>query len=111
VDPGSPRGLAEKFATAWSQGDVAGMYLLLTPQSQGTYPVAAFQEAYDAFERETTLERLEATVANVEGGATTIAVRVLTGYFGALEYTISVNLIQTGTEWRVEWNLPRFTRS
>lgn len=104
VDPGSPRGVAETFTAAWSQGDIAGMYLLLTPQSQGTYPVAAFQEAYDAFERETTFEQLEATVASVDGNTATIAVQVSTGYFGDLEYTTRVNLIQTGTDWRVAWD-------
>jgi penicillin-binding protein 2 len=95
--------VAETFTAAWSKGDVAGMYLLLTPQSQSTYPLAAFQEAYDAFERETTLEQLEATVASVDGGAATVAVRVSTGYFGDMEYTTRVNLVQTGSEWRVAW--------
>ncbi len=103
ADPGSPEGVAESFAAAWAEGDVAGMYLLLTPQSQGTYPLAAFQEAYDAFERETTLERLEATVASIDGSAATLSVRVSTGYFGDLEYTTRVNLTQTGTEWKVAW--------
>ena len=45
ADPGSPRGAAEAFATTWTNGDIAGLYLLLNAQSQSTYPVAAFQEA------------------------------------------------------------------
>ncbi|MEX1103358.1 MAG: NTF2-like N-terminal transpeptidase domain-containing protein, partial [Dehalococcoidia bacterium] len=103
ADPGSPRGVAEEFAKTWTRGDVAGLYLLLSTQSQGTYPVAAFQDSYDTFARETTLEGLEATVTSIDGGAATLTVRMSTGYFGDLEYTTRINLAQTGTEWRVLW--------
>jgi penicillin-binding protein 2 len=103
ADPGSPRGVAEAFATTWTNGDIAGLYLLLNAQSQSTYPVAAFQEAYGTFARETTLESLEATVESIDGAAAMLAVRMSTGYFGELEHTTRINLTQTGTDWRVEW--------
>ncbi len=103
AEPGSPRAAVDAYAAAWTSGDIAAMYLLLTPQSQATYPVAAFKEAYDSFEKETTLDRLEAAVAGIDTTTATIAVRLVTAYFGNLEYTTSINLARTGAEWRVDW--------
>ncbi|HEX6031652.1 MAG TPA: NTF2-like N-terminal transpeptidase domain-containing protein, partial [Tepidiformaceae bacterium] len=103
ADPSTPNGAAEAFAAAWTRSDIAALYLLLTPQAQASYPVSAFQEAYANFEREATLDRLEASVAKVEGSTATVAVRAFTAYFADLEYTIAINLVQTGSEWRVAW--------
>lgn len=103
AEPGSPRAAAEAFAAAWTRDDMAALYLLLTPQSQATYPVAAFQAAYSSFETESTLDGLEATVTSTGVNTATIAVRAFTAYFGDLEYTIALDLIGTGKDWQVTW--------
>lgn len=100
---GTARATAEQFAAAWSRDDTDALYLLLDPAVQQRYPLTDFTSAYQGFEDETTLTSLAASVASVDGGSARLAVHATTAYFGDLEYTISLNLVQVAGRWLVAW--------
>lgn len=102
-EAGSPAAAAAAFAQAWSAEDTNELYLLLSPGAQRAYPSELVAGAYRRFSSELTLVSLAATVQSAEAGRATLAVRATTAYFGDLEYTTTLNLIQTAAGWTVDW--------
>ena len=100
----SPRTTAEAFARAWSDGDIDALHRLLSRESQVRYPPSEFAAEYLDFETETTARTLEASVASVEGSAARLTVHLDTGYFGAFDYTTTLNLVREGERWAVSWD-------
>lgn len=107
IDPGagtSPRGAAEAFARAWSAGDIDALHRLLSREAQVRYPPAEFAAEYRDFETEVTARTLDASVASLEGSTARLAVHLETGYFGAFDYTTTLNLVREGDRWTVSWD-------
>ncbi len=100
----TPAMAAEAFARAWSNGDMAAAYPLVSPAAQQAFPLAAFLDAYAAFEREAAARSVTARAASANETSATLTVRMSTAYFGPLEYTTTLNLVQTGKEYFVAWD-------
>ncbi len=101
---GSPGDTAEKFAAAWVKGDSRALYDLLSPASQGEHSYSALSKLYQSFEDETTETDLAVHVDSVDGGRATLAVRLDTAYFGTMEYTTTLNLVDTPDGARASWS-------
>ena len=101
---GSPGATAAEYATAWSQGDVNALYLLLSQDAQRANPPELFTAVFSHFATELTLVSLAATVESAEAGRARLAVRASTAYFGDLEYTTTLNLSSAPGGWVVDWH-------
>ncbi|MCC7363313.1 MAG: hypothetical protein IT303_02990 [Dehalococcoidia bacterium] len=101
---GSPRATADEWATAWTAGNTNALYQLLEPATQAVVPSAAFLDDYSSFEIEFTLRSLTATVLTAQDGRAELAVKATTAYFGQMEYTIALNLVETPGRWLVAWD-------
>lgn len=104
--PGSAAATAQDWATAWAADDIDALYQLLSPASRQAVPLSAFQDHYAFFASELTLSSLTATVTTADEGIAELAVRASTGYFGDLEYSTSLNLVEIDDEerWLVDWS-------
>lgn len=100
----TPRSVAEAFAGAWMAGNTSGMFELLDFESQRTFPLVTFADIYDSFATELTLASLQAGVDTVDNAHASLAVRATTGYFGILEYSVSLNLVESNDGPRVRWD-------
>ncbi|HEY4669513.1 MAG TPA: penicillin-binding transpeptidase domain-containing protein [Tepidiformaceae bacterium] len=100
----TPRSVAEAFAGAWMAGNTSGMFELLDFESQRTYPLVTFADIYRSFATELTLASLQASVDGVDNAHASLAVRVATGYFGVLEYSVSLNLVDSPEGPRLRWD-------
>jgi penicillin-binding protein 2 len=101
---GSARAVAEQFAGRWSDGDFDGLYLLVAPEAQQTYPLTAFTGVYRQFTTEMTQSRLDVQVAETAGQVAKLAVHLETAYFGTLEYSTTLNLTRVAGRWMVNWD-------
>ncbi len=103
-EPGSPESVAREWAAKWSADDPAGLYALLSPESQRALPLDKFTAAYDAFSRETTQTAVAVTVASVGEAQATLSVRLSTAYFGDFEYTIALAFTRPAGKPLVAWS-------
>lgn len=104
---GSPRATADAFARHWTAGNFQALYLLLDPESQRANSLQAFTTEYETFATEMTQTALVASVQSAGEGTATVAVRLVTAYFGQIEYTTSLNLVPTPGGWSVRWDPAR----
>lgn len=104
AQPGSPKATADAFASAWTAGDSKALYLLLDPVSQHAHSLAEFTAAYSDFDSETTETTLQAHTTAAQDGSATLAVKLTTAYFGDIEYTTALNLVQGPAGWLVTWD-------
>ncbi len=105
VTPGDgPDLVAAAFLQAWREGDLPRAYLLLTPEAQRAYPYRSFASDYETFATEWTLTGVRATAPDVVGAVATVKATLSTAYFGEIEYTIRLNLAQTGASWGIAWD-------
>lgn len=103
VPEGTPRAVAEEFAARWTAGDLDRLYGLVAPPVQPAYPLAAFRAVYAEFAIEVTQTSVTASVKSVDGQTAVLAVHLETAYFGPFEYSTTLNLINTGGRWLVNW--------
>lgn len=101
--PGSPEATAANFADAWMRADFNQLYLLLSPASQRTFSLQVVEEAYESFATELTQRSLLVAVDDATASLATLAVQVDTAYFGAIEYTTTLNLVPGTAGYQVEW--------
>ncbi|WP_165772471.1 penicillin-binding transpeptidase domain-containing protein [Tepidiforma thermophila] len=102
-EPGSPAAAAAGFAAAWAAGDLQARYLLLSPAAQRTYSYEAFADAYRAFEEQLTVTGTDVRVADVNGSAARLDVRLATAYFGTLEYSTTLPLVPAPGRYLIDW--------
>ncbi|WP_322795973.1 penicillin-binding transpeptidase domain-containing protein [Tepidiforma sp.] len=102
-EPDSPAAAAADFASAWSQGSISDLYLLLSPASQRTYSFEAVESAYRTFEDQLTVLRTSVRVAEATPAAARLEVRLATAYFGDLEYSTTLPLLPAPGRYLVAW--------
>jgi len=100
----TPEAVSRAFAEAWVAGNTAGMFELLDSESKLTFPLETFADIYRSFAAELTLASLQATVDSVDNAHASFAVRATTVYFGILEYSASLNLVETPDGARIYWD-------
>ncbi len=101
--PGSPEATAANFADAWIRGDFNQLYLLLSPASQRTFSIQIVEDTYQDFATELTQRSLVVAVGDATESLATLNVQVDTAYFGAIEYTTTLNLVPGTGGYQVEW--------
>jgi penicillin-binding protein 2 len=101
---GSPEATAARFAAAWMAGDFNAMFLLLTPAAQRDYPLADFAAHYRNTATALTQTTLDVRVVDTSETLASLAVRLETAYFGTLEYTIALDLVQTSGGYAIAWD-------
>ena len=104
AQPGSPQATAQQFASAWTADNLNGLYLLLDAASQHATSYPTFAADYRNYYDETTAGNLVAKVTGARDGTASLSVKVSTAYFGDLEYTITLNLVQGPAGWLVAWS-------
>ena len=98
------RDAAQRFAMAWSRGDWAAMWQMLTPSARAAYPQARFAAAYRGAEDTAGVRSLRIGAFGAEhGGTIPVAVTVRTRDFGTLRGTIALPLSGTGGNLGVDW--------
>ena len=100
----SPEQVANAFAAAWSAGDTAALHRLLTREARIRYPQAEFEEEYNSFERELTVQAVQAEVSEAGDSTARLSVHLETGYFGPFDYTTVLNLVDEAGTWAVAWD-------
>ncbi len=101
-------GIAVAFFKAWEQGDLLGMYSLLTPQTQALIDsasfVARYQEAMDTATAHTILPQMLS--AAQEGNQAEMAVRVMwqTTVVGDIVRDLTVPMAYENGRWGIIWD-------
>jgi penicillin-binding protein A len=102
---GGRRPAAERFAMAWSRGDWAAMWRVLTPSARAAYPEARFAAVYRSAEKTAGVRSLRiGAVGSEHGGAIGVRVAVRTDDFGTLRGTIALPVSGTGAGVGVDWD-------
>jgi cell division protein FtsI/penicillin-binding protein 2 len=103
--PGSPeKDAAERFASAWEQGDYPAMYAELNEESRRATPEAEFARAYQEAAEVATLRTLEADEpgdSQDREGTTVVPVSMVAGTvaFGVVEADLAVPYSDGGVAW------------
>jgi hypothetical protein len=103
--PGSPdREAAQRFATAWANGEFAAMYQELNPASKRKIELAAFVLAYREAAETATARTIEVGSAGSEsasGGTTSVSVPATasTVAFGPVEDVLDLPFAEGGVDW------------
>jgi penicillin-binding protein 2 len=103
AEEGTPESTAQRWAAAWSSGDYAAMYALLTPATQAAMSQAEFENTYSDFAVETTQASLDATATGATATQASVDVSLSTRYFGPLDYTVRLSLVDEDEGYRVAW--------
>lgn len=102
-----PEGVAKTFLNAWAAGDYAGMYSLLSPNSQLEYSLEEFTNTYTSMATTMTLVSLDAAPLSLQSTGTTaqLAFRVVytTAVLGEIEEEMMMNLVFAEDHWGVAW--------
>lgn len=100
----SPEGVVTRFAEAWSADDIESLFALLDPASQAAHPLGLLIDDYDAFAVETTQTGVTASLIGAGTAGASVAVLLDTRYFGTLEYTVDLSLVQTEEGTKIAWD-------
>jgi penicillin-binding protein 2 len=109
-DLGHPEGVAQAYLTAWMAGDFAGMYSLLSPNSQTEYTLEAFSSLYRSTATTMTLKSLEATplsaLSEATGTTAQFAFHVIyhTTVLGDIAQDITMQMIFANARWGIAWS-------
>jgi peptidoglycan glycosyltransferase len=90
---------AQRFATAWQQGDYAAMYAQLSGADRDRVSRLKFVEAYQRTMRTATAARLLAGEPRKDGDAYRVPVRVDTRAFGTVTGDVVMPVSGDGIEW------------
>ncbi|NJN53863.1 MAG: hypothetical protein HC804_03360 [Anaerolineae bacterium] len=101
-------GIAVAFFKAWEQGDLLGMYSLLTPQSQALVDSVSFVARYqDAMDTATTRAvHSQMLSATQEGNQAEMAVRITwqTNAVGDIVRDLTVPMVYANGRWGITWD-------
>ena len=94
-----------RFATAWSRGDYAAMWRLLTPERRRDWPLAEFTASYRIADEQATVKGVRAgPVAKIAGGRALLPVNVRTRLFGALRGTVAIPVAERDGTAELDWS-------
>ncbi len=104
-----PDGVALSFLDAWMSGDYAGMYSLLSSNSQAEYTLEDFTNTYETTAATMGLQAVDArpqSVAETTSNAAQfdIAVTYNTVLLGNIEQELTMLLVRNGESWGVAWS-------
>ncbi|MCA9981189.1 MAG: hypothetical protein KDD89_10150, partial [Anaerolineales bacterium] len=106
--PGGAAEVGQTFYKAWENGDLLGMYSLLSPQSQALIDSALFQERYRAAMQAATVQQIhiQPLAAKQEGATAVLDVQVTwnTAVFGDIVRQHNANLIYQEGRWGIVWD-------
>jgi penicillin-binding protein 2 len=109
-DLGQPDGVARAFLDAWTKKDYAGMYSLLSPNSQADHTLDEFTATYTGAEKAMTLKSLTATPRSVlpESTGTTAQFSFHVVYdttvLGPIERDLTMQMVLIDNSWRIAWS-------
>jgi penicillin-binding protein 2 len=110
ADLGQPDGVARAFLDAWTKKDYAGMYSLLSPNSQKEHTLDDFTSIYTGAEAAMTLNSLTATPSSVlpESTGTTAQFTFHVVYdtlvLGQIERDLTMNMVFADNRWGIAWS-------
>jgi hypothetical protein len=93
----------ERFAAAWSRGDVAAMYRELSPSARGRVSLKRFARAYRAAADTATVRTLRTGEPVRDGDAVRVPVHVRTHVFGTVRGDVTLALDGEGDDPRIDW--------
>ncbi len=106
--PGGAAEVGQTFYKAWENGDLLGMYSLLSPQSQALIDRDLFQNRYRVAMQAATVQgvRIQPLAAKQEGATAVLDVQVTwnTAVFGDIVRPHSANLIFQEGRWGIVWD-------
>jgi peptidoglycan glycosyltransferase len=94
---------AERFAAAWSRGDVAAMYRELSPAARRRVSLKRFVRAYRMAADTATVRTLTTGEPVGDGAALRLPVRVRTHVFGTIRGDVRLDVGEDGDEARIDW--------
>ncbi|GAB4469109.1 MAG: penicillin-binding protein 2 [Anaerolineae bacterium] len=108
-DLGQPDGVALAFLDAWKAGDYAGMYSLLSPNSQAEYTLEEFTDIYESAAgtmQLVGLETLPSAVAETTATTAQFQFRAIytTRVLGDVEQDLTMLLVSSGGRWGIAWS-------
>lgn len=109
-DLGKPDGTAQAFLDAWARKDYAGMYSLITPNSQKEHTLDDFTSTYSSAETAMTLNDLKVQPTSILSSTDTSAqlafhVTYNTVVLGPIDRDLKMQLVRTDDgQWRVVWS-------
>lgn len=102
------RDAAERFATAWSRGDWAGMWRTLTPEARARYPERRFAAGYRTTQRRVGARSVRiGRLGSERNGAIGLPVTIRTDRFGVLRGTIALPVSGREDDAGVDWDPSR----
>jgi penicillin-binding protein 2 len=106
---GQPDGAARAFLDAWQKNDFAGMYSLISPNSQKEHTLEDFTNTYTSAATAMTMRGLTVTPTSVLSSTDTTAqlsfhVKYDTLVLGPIERDLTMQLLFTDGQWRVVWS-------
>jgi penicillin-binding protein A len=96
--------VAERFAAAWTRGDHAGMWRMLTPARRRDWALSEFRASYRIADQEATVEAVRAGPPAVTGSRVTLPVSVRTRIFGRLAGTMTLTVKEQDGEAYLDWS-------
>ncbi len=108
-DLGQPDGVALAFLDAWEAGDYAGMYSLLSPNSQAEYTLDEFVRLYESAAGTMQLiglETLPSAVAETTATTAQFQFRAIytTRVLGDIKQDLTMLLVSSGGRWGIAWS-------
>lgn len=107
---GQPDGTAQAFLDAWTKKDYAGMYSLISPNSQKEHTLDDFSNTYSSAENAMTLQNIKVTpsssIVSPAGTSAQFSFHVTynTLALGPIDKDLTMQLLLTPDgQWRVVW--------
>jgi peptidoglycan glycosyltransferase len=99
------RDAAQRFATAWSHGDLPAMWRSLSPRARAATPKRRFVTDYRNVNRAAGVQQVRTgRVGRERDGRVPVPVAVGTKLFGTLRATIELPVSGTGDDAGVDWH-------
>ncbi len=101
-------GVATAYLRAWEQGDLLGMYSLLSRTSQGMIDKATFVQRYEDAQKAATVTKIEtkplAILQNDDRAEVAFQLTWHTALLGEIQREMSMVLAYEGGRWAVSWS-------
>lgn len=101
-------GVATAYLRAWEQGDLLGMYSLLSRTSQGMIDKATFAKRYEDAQRTATATKIEtkplAILQQDDRAEVAFQLTWHTALLGDIQREMSMPLVYEGGRWAVSWS-------
>jgi cell division protein FtsI/penicillin-binding protein 2 len=103
--PPPEQAAAQRFVTAWSKGDYAAMHAELSAADQRAVPLPRFTASFrDAATTATATAFAPGKVGDLDGGAVSVPMKVLTRVFGTLRPKLRLTFAGEDDDRRVAWS-------